>query len=124
MFVRLIVLLWILSPVVRAEPYAQNVCIKSIIQQYEQEVRNTGRTDKFMHCTLSCLITVECGATQSWAAGIAKELWDVIGPGDADWADLRADRSGIQLGRKIIMDPPPFSDSREECFSVCGKLWP
>jgi hypothetical protein len=37
-------------------------------------------------------------------AGIGKELRDLLGPGDAEWRDWRADRVGISCSREAKDD--------------------
>src|SRR4051812_34366472 len=76
------------------------ICTVRTIKQYRPQIDLPQRLDKFKHCALSCIIALQCGPVESWGAGVIKELADLIGPGDPDWKDLRADRMGIQLMRR------------------------
>lgn len=42
------------------------------------------------------MIARYCSKTEATLASIGKEVRDLFGPGDADWADLRADRAGLR----------------------------
>jgi RHS repeat-associated protein len=57
--------------------------------------------DKYVHCLISCYMTVTCGTATAAAAGIGKEAEDLVGPGDPDWEDLEADYRGIRCGREF-----------------------
>ncbi len=52
-------------------------------------------TDKQQHCLASAYIARQCSVTEAYLAGMGKEVQDLFGAGDADWADWRADRQGI-----------------------------
>ena len=53
--------------------------------------------DKNLHCTVSCMLTLKCGAGEALAMGVLKEIQDLFGPGTADVEDLKADKFGIGL---------------------------
>jgi hypothetical protein len=50
--------------------------------------------DAQAHCSASGLITRYCSVPEALMAGWGKELADLLGPGDAEWRDLVADRRG------------------------------
>jgi hypothetical protein len=55
--------------------------------------------DKRAHCIASGLITRYCSPTEAYIAGIGKEVRDLLGRGDAEWGDWRADRVGVSCAR-------------------------
>jgi hypothetical protein len=55
--------------------------------------------DAQVHCVASGLIARYCSVTEATMAGWGKELKDLLGPGDAEWRDLRSDRRGIACAR-------------------------
>jgi hypothetical protein len=56
--------------------------------------------DARAHCMAAGLIATHCSVTEAWLASLGKELLDLLGPGDAEWADLAADRRGIACARQ------------------------
>ena len=55
--------------------------------------------EKRAHCLAAGLIARYCSITEAYMAGSGKELADVVGGGDAQWEDWRADRAGIACAR-------------------------
>jgi hypothetical protein len=60
--------------------------------------------DHEAHCIATGLIALRCSVSESWLAGVGKELRDLVGPGDAALDDLRADRRGVQCARTAGKD--------------------
>jgi hypothetical protein len=60
--------------------------------------------DDKAHCVASGLIARYCSIAESYLAGIGKELRDAVGPGDAEWRDLKADWAGIDCARRAGSD--------------------
>jgi hypothetical protein len=60
--------------------------------------------DERAHCLASGLIARYCSQSEAYMAGIGKELRDLFGPGDAQWRDWRADRTGIACAREAKDD--------------------
>ena len=60
--------------------------------------------DSRAHCVASGLIARYCSRSEAYMAGIGKELRDLLGPGDAEWRDWRADRAGIACAREAKDD--------------------
>ena len=58
-----------------------------------------GLADKPTHCMAAALITRYCSRSEAALASIGKELKDLFGAGDADWADLQADREGWRCAK-------------------------
>lgn len=71
--------------------------------------------DKQAHCLASAAIAWRCSVIEAYGAGIAKEIKDMFGHGDAEWADLRADAAGVRCARSAHNE----SDIRE----CCGKAF-
>lgn len=59
-----------------------------------------GLPDPRKHCVAAGAITQRCGSLSAFAAGYGKEVADVFGPGDAERADLAADRAGRACGKQ------------------------
>lgn len=57
--------------------------------------------DKTIHCTVSCKIAYKCSSLGSWHMGLFKEILDLFGKGNAEWADIRANAYGIRLSKLI-----------------------
>lgn len=63
-----------------------------------------GLPDKRAHCIAAGLIARYCSVSEAYLGSIATELTDLIGPGDAEWADWQADRAGIACARDAADD--------------------
>lgn len=60
--------------------------------------------DKRAHCLAGGLISRYCSVTEAYLAGAGKEVRDLLGTGDAEWRDWRADRVGIECARESTDD--------------------
>jgi hypothetical protein len=60
--------------------------------------------DKRAHCLASGLIARHCSVGEAYMAGAGKEIRDLFGHGDAEWADWQADRRGIACARRSSSD--------------------
>jgi hypothetical protein len=60
--------------------------------------------DKHRHCLAGGLIARYCSVSEAHLAGLGKELSDLLGPGDAEWSDWRADRAGVRCARESVTD--------------------
>lgn len=69
--------------------------------------------DKNRHCTVSCMLALSCNDGEVLLAGILKEFKDVFGAGNAELADLIADRHGISLVRT------DRARTNQECLEQC-----
>jgi hypothetical protein len=52
--------------------------------------------DKLAHCIAGGLVARYCSPTEARLAGLAKELRDMFGHGDAEWSDWTATRAGVR----------------------------
>jgi hypothetical protein len=80
-----------LRPVIIPIPIYPTTCASMNINAAD----NVNGGDKLRHCVVTCEITRNCGRAMAYLAGIAKEIIDIAGPGDADWDDWTADLVGI-----------------------------
>jgi hypothetical protein len=64
----------------------------------------TALPDKRAHCMASGLIARYCSLSEAHLAGAGKELRDLLGKGDAESSDLRANRTGIDCAREVEDD--------------------
>lgn len=69
--------------------------------------------DKNRHCSVSCMLGLRCRLDEVMLIGILKEIKDVFGPGNAERADLIADKFGIDL----VKHDRARSDN--ECLEQC-----
>ena len=60
--------------------------------------------DKRKHCLAAALIARYCSISEAYLAASGKELADLLGPGDADWGDWQASRTGIRCARHSSSD--------------------
>jgi hypothetical protein len=56
--------------------------------------------DQRTHCLAGGLIARYCSVTEAYLASAGKEVRDLLGHGDAEWRDWRADRVGIECARE------------------------
>ncbi len=59
----------------------------------------TGIADKRAHCLAAGTIALHCSVSEAYIAGYGKEFSDLFTGGDAEWADIRADKAGIRCAR-------------------------
>lgn len=74
--------------------------------------------DKFKHCYVSCYLARRCPSLDVMELGIIKELVDIVGPGNAEFADLQADRDGVKLGDQLR------GANDEACEKACKGIYP
>jgi hypothetical protein len=74
--------------------------------------------DKFKHCAVSCFLTLRCSSAEVLIVGALKEFKDLFDDGNAEMADLDADRYGIRL----VTDQRATYDA--ECSRQCGSHYP
>jgi hypothetical protein len=105
------------------------ICKPSFVKNVVKEVLERNRknevihhwtvsNDKNRHCAVSCILTFRCFSTDVLAIGIAKEIYDMFTPGDADFKDIQADYRGIRLvlsGR---------ARDKRDCYQQCDSHYP
>jgi len=73
-------------------------CTMDHLSESVRWVENQGVDfDKFKHCAVSCYLTLRCSSVEVLAVGALKEFKDLFDEGNAEVADLQADRFGIAL---------------------------
>lgn len=99
----------------------------SCLQQTVNALDLDGLPDGGKHCVASAAISQRCGRGTAWLAGYAKEISDLLGPGDFEHRDLEADRAGracaatTQDGRSRTMDPHAVDQPvLERCCAAVG----
>ena len=76
-----------------------------------------GLEDKPTHCMAAAMIARYCSRSEAALASIGKELKDLFSAGDAEWADLQADREGLHCAK----GPGGDSAVRECCQLATGS---
>ncbi|MEQ1803136.1 MAG: hypothetical protein ABL989_14505 [Gammaproteobacteria bacterium] len=66
----------------------------SCMQQTLDSLDLSRQSNDRKHCVASGSIALRCGTGSAWAAGYAKELADLLGPGNFQRRDLRANSAG------------------------------
>ena len=74
-------------------------CMQAVVDRLP-----TPMPDKRAHCRAAGLIARYCSVPEAYLAGAGKELRDAVTGGDAEWADWRADRVGIDCARRSSDD--------------------
>lgn len=96
---------------------AAPLCSKKYASETYWKLKEMPIQDKTMHCTLSCDLTLKCGSTVSMGLGIAKEIYDIFGAGNAEWEDLKADIRGVKIARQGLVK------NFKDCLSACSGLY-
>ncbi len=84
----------------------------------EKKVGPDGADDKLKHCALSCMLSIHCPTPEVAVVGITKEIVDIFGPGNAEYADLQADYKGIEI--YITNKVQKYDD----CVRLCEVSYP
>jgi hypothetical protein len=91
------------------------VCAYIVGTAKRDSINKLPNTDKFKHCALSCQIGLRCSSTGTATLGFLKEIADLFGPGNSEWADIQANMKGIRYSR---MD---HVNSDYDCLQECSK---
>lgn len=95
------------------------VCAFESATRYQEIVRFEQKArDKFRHCTISCAVGIDCGASSSVALGVSKEIFDIFGPGNVELMDLAADLKGLRIARRESVK------GLDSCFDACNEFYP
>jgi hypothetical protein len=81
------------------------------------ELRTAALNDKTKHCVLSCHLTNKCGSLEAWNLGLTKEFLDLLGFGEPDIEDLKANLQGITLAQTRR------ANTQSECFVECKMIY-
>ena len=69
--------------------------------------------DKAKHCAVSCILNLDCSATEVYLFGLGKELADLLGAGEPDENDIKANRIGIDASES------GQAKTKSECIDYC-----
>ena len=115
MFIILGLLLQLSTPSHAAEE--KFICSALVGRSFYQELKPLPVSDKTKHCALSCYLALRCGALESFNVGLVKEILDLLGAGNPEVADLRANQQGITMalsGR---------ARSKAQCRRECKTIY-
>jgi hypothetical protein len=100
--------------------HASTEFVCSIIQAQKiyKELQRQNINDKTKHCVLSCHMALRCPSYEVWNLGVLKEIYDLFGDGNAEWADLEADRDGI------VIAVSRRARTTAECYRECREIYP
>jgi hypothetical protein len=87
-------------------------------QKMYKELQSQNINDKAKHCTLSCHLALRCPSFEVWNLGVLKEIYDLFGDGNAEWADLEADRDGI------VIATSRRARTTADCYRECREIYP
>lgn len=96
----------------------ETLCSQQVIRAYRPLIDQPQFTDKYKHCAMSCVLTLQCGRIEAGTVGVLKEIADLFTPGNADLKDLRADNAGISLVTRR------YAENARECYVACRRLYP
>lgn len=93
-------------------------CSAFYVKELAAKVNTPDANDKFKHCSVSCMLTLRCGSIDAYSAGLLKELLDMMGMGNPESADIRANLAGISFAKN------KEAKSDDECMGLCFELYP
>ncbi len=93
------------------------ICSAIVGKNFYQELKPLAVSDKTKHCALSCYLALRCGSLESFHVGVIKEIFDLLGAGNAEIADLRANQQGITLARARR------ARNQSQCLSECKTIY-
>ncbi|EPZ49503.1 hypothetical protein M902_1088 [Bacteriovorax sp. BAL6_X] len=97
--------------------YDELLCAVESATYYKRVLESQNlEVDKYKHCTVSCIVGIECGLSSSAIIGVAKEIYDLFGGGHAQWRDLLANINGLRLSQRV--DIQNFEDCSASCKSI------
>ena len=94
------------------------VCSLLYVKAVKKKAESHGDLDKYKHCAVSCMLALRCPAYDVLEIGILKELADIVGPGNAELNDFKANYEGVNL----VTSKKSRTD--ESCIKECKKIYP
>ena len=88
------------------------ICASYYALKWSERVERL-RSDKAKHCTLSCLVAKKCQNNNILVLGAVKDVLDLIGPGNSEWQDMKANIQGV-----VFSTQPNLN-----CFQSCIKRY-
>ena len=89
-------------------------CSTSYGFEIREKIDNFKITDKAKHCSLSCLVARKCKNANILLLGFMKELIDIVGPGNSEIEDMKANFQGTYFA---------FT-SKQSCLYLCIRKYP
>lgn len=95
--------------------FAQEKFICSLLRAKKtvEFVNSQVSLDKAKHCSVSCILNLDCSKTEVYLFGLGKELADLLGAGEPDVDDIKANRIGINASEVQI------ANDSQECVDYC-----
>lgn len=93
------------------------LCSAYYVKDITAKIEAPASRDKFKHCSASCMLVLRCGTIDPYSAGLLKELLDMMGMGNPEMADIRANVTGIKLARNKT------ATTDNQCLLECGKYY-
>lgn len=94
------------------------VCSTFHYSKVKKIVEAKGSHDKYKHCAVSCLLALRCPPADVRQLGLLKEGIDLLGPGNAEMDDLKADFKGVDFAVK------KKAKTDDECIQKCHEAYP
>ncbi|GAB4021281.1 MAG: hypothetical protein Fur0010_24290 [Bdellovibrio sp.] len=89
------------------------MCTLSWTMIYKPVVAKLPGSDKLKHCTMSCMVALNCNEETTFLIGLLKELADMMGQGNPEFGDILANIKGIELSRDL--------DTQLMCYPTCKQ---
>lgn len=93
------------------------ICSALYVKSLSTKVNVPNVSDKYKHCSVSCMLTLRCGGLDTYSAGLLKELLDMMGMGNPEMNDIHANVAGI----KLVKEKRVSDDG--ECMNACFELF-
>lgn len=93
------------------------ICPLLYTKALKQKIEPLKVNDKVKHCSASCLLTLRCGPIDSYSMGLLKEIFDLMGMGNPEIEDIKANMSGIYMAvtKRAVND--------QECMDQCTETY-
>jgi hypothetical protein len=105
-----------LSSSAHAAPMA--ACSSIFVKRVTRKAEEVSRYDKFLHCSVSCMLSLRCPVPDVVAAGVLKEVRDLLGYGEPDLKDIQANLKGI----REVLNGNASTD--QQCLDRCLEIFP
>ena len=93
------------------------LCSAYYAKSIARNVDSSEYSDKYKHCAVSCMLTLRCGAIDTYQTGLLKEVLDLLGMGHPEMDDIKANVTGI----KLVTSKKARTDN--ECLIKCGEIY-
>lgn len=113
----IILLALMITPVAHAHTSEVNfICTYRNLKPAQKWIDEQNNSfDKFKHCAVSCYLALRCSAAEVKTVGVLKEFRDLLGYGNPEMADIKADFFGVNLAEKKV------ARHDEDCSRICDE---